>query len=45
MIDRISQVAEALHGSFEFVPHGFLLNEQDNIDTFSGEVATYFQYS
>ena len=40
-----SLVAKALHGSFEFFPHGFLLNEHINVDTLSGEVATYFQYS
>ena len=31
-------VAKALNGSFGFVPHGYIVDEDDVFDTLSGEV-------
>ena len=34
-------VAKALNGSFDFVPHGYIVDEDDVFDTLSGEVCPY----
>ena len=36
-----SLVAKVVNGSFGFVPHGFLLDEDNNENTFSGTVHIY----